>query len=141
MKAQLNSIISATFLTSFWTRILKINFSKYGIWSVYIVKSLSYFCCEANFIIFPRTIIALFSRRLLASSLVLYRKQVLPTRFLFLSISLIVAVSFWYQDGFQGKDGMRLICSNLYIFSVLANPLISVRVNDILTTISVLVAA
>ena len=141
MKAQLNSIISATFLTSFWTRILKIKFSKYGIWSVYIVKSLSYFCCEANFIIFPRTIIALFSRRLLASSLVLYRKQVLPTRFLFLSISLIVAVSFWYQDGFQGKDGMRLICSNLYIFSVLANPLISVRVNDILTTISVLVAA
>ena len=141
MKAQLNSIISATFLTSFWTRILKINFSKYGIWSVYIVKSLSYFCCEANFIIFPRTIIALFSRRLLASSLVLYRKQVLPTRFLFLSISLIVAVSFWYQDGFQGKDGMRLICSNLHIFSVLANPLISVRVNDILTTISVLVAA
>ena len=57
MEAQLNSIISATFLTSLRTRILKINFCKYGICSVYIVKSLSFFRCEAIFIIFPRKII------------------------------------------------------------------------------------
>ena len=57
MEAQLNSIISATFLTSLRTRILKINFCKYGICSVYIVKSLSFFCCEAIFIIFPQKLI------------------------------------------------------------------------------------
>ena len=54
MEAQLNSIISATFLTSLRTRILKINFCKYGICSVYIVKSLSFFRYEAIFIIFPQ---------------------------------------------------------------------------------------
>ena len=54
---QLNSIISATFLTSLRTRILKINFCKYSICSVYIVKSLSFFHCEAIFIIFPRKLI------------------------------------------------------------------------------------
>ena len=57
MEAQLNSTISATFLTSLRSRIMKINFCKYGISSVYIVKSLSFFHCEAIFIIFPRKVI------------------------------------------------------------------------------------
>ena len=57
MKAQLNSIISATFLTSLQTLILKINFCKHSICSVYIVKSLSFFYCEAIFIIFLRKLI------------------------------------------------------------------------------------
>ena len=57
MEARLNSIISATFLTSLRTRILKINLCKYSICSVYVVKSLSFFSCEAIFIIFPRKLI------------------------------------------------------------------------------------
>ena len=57
MEAQLNSIISATFRTSLRTRILKINFCKYSICSAYIVKSLSFFRCEAIFIIFQQKII------------------------------------------------------------------------------------
>ena len=56
METQLNSIILVTYLTSFWTRILKINFCKYSICSVYIVKSLSLFRCEVIFKIFPRKI-------------------------------------------------------------------------------------
>ena len=40
METQLNSITSAIFLTSLLTRILNINFCKYSICSVYIVKSL-----------------------------------------------------------------------------------------------------
>ena len=69
MEAQLNSIISATFLTSLRTRILKINFCKYSICSVYIVKSLSFFCCEAIFIIFLQKLIvtSLLSMPLLSS--------------------------------------------------------------------------
>ena len=59
MEAQLNSITSATFLTSLQTQILKINFCKYGICFVYIVKSLSFFCCEAIFIIFPWKLIVI----------------------------------------------------------------------------------
>ena len=59
MEAQLNSIISATSLTSLRTRLLKINFCKYNICSAYIVVSLSFFRCEAAiFIIFPRKLIA-----------------------------------------------------------------------------------
>ena len=54
METQLNSIISATFLSSSRNRILKINFCKYSICSVYIVKSLSFFRYEGIFIIFPR---------------------------------------------------------------------------------------
>ena len=57
MEAQWNSIISATFLTSLLTRILEINFCKYCICSVYIAKSLSFFCCEAIFIISLRKLI------------------------------------------------------------------------------------
>ena len=52
-----------------------------------------------------------------ASTLAFYREPVLPTRFLFLSISLIVAVSFWYQDGFQRKDVMRVILRSLLLAS------------------------
>ena len=58
METQLNSIISAIFLTSLLrTRILKINFCKYGICSVYIVKSPSFFRCKDIFIIFTRKLI------------------------------------------------------------------------------------
>ena len=91
MEAQLNSIISAIFRTSLRTQILKINFCKYSICSVYIVKSLPFFCFEAIFIIFSRTLIV---------------TSLLPTPLLFINllprtgftdpvfISLIVAVSF-----------------------------------------------
>ena len=54
---KLSENVSATFLTFLRTRILKINFCKYSIYSVYIVKSLSFFHCEAIFIIFPRKLI------------------------------------------------------------------------------------
>ena len=46
----------SNFLTSLQTRILKINFHKNSICSVYI-KSLSFFCCEAIFIIFLQKLI------------------------------------------------------------------------------------
>ena len=59
MESQLNFIISATFLTSHQAGILKIKFCKYSICSVYIVKSISLFCCEAIFIIFPRKLIVI----------------------------------------------------------------------------------
>ena len=51
-EAQLKSIISVTFLTSLRTWILRVNFCKYSICSVYIVKPLWFFSCEAIFIIF-----------------------------------------------------------------------------------------
>ena len=113
MKAQLNSIISATFLISLWTRILKINFCKYSICSVYIVKSLSFFRCEAIFIIFLWKLIVTSLPPAPLFFIGFYREPVLPTRFLLLYILLIVAVSFWYQDGFQRKDVMRVILRSL----------------------------
>ena len=104
MEAQWNSIISATFLTSLLTRILEINFCKYCICSVYIAKSLSFFCCEAIFIISLRKLIvtSLPPTPLLFIGLLPWTG--LQTRFILLSISLTVPVSFWYQDGFQRKD-------------------------------------
>ena len=129
MQVQLNSIISAMFLTSLPTWILKINFCKYSIFSVDIVKSLSFFRCEAIFIIFPRTFLvsSLLQTPLLFISL-LPRTDFTDPVF----ISLIVVVLFGYQDGFQRKDEMRVIQRLIFVI---------LRVNGILATLSIIAAA
>ena len=134
MEAQLNSIISATFLTSLRTRILKINFCKYGICSVYIVKSLSFFRCEAIFIIFPR--------KLIVTSLPptpLFFIGLLPrtgftdpvfTSLYFIDCRRFILIPRWLST-------KRCDASNFkkcLIFVIL-------RINDFLTTLSIIVAA
>ena len=86
-------------------------FFKYSICSVYIVKSLI-FSLWIHLYNFPAKTYCYFSVAD-SSSLAFYREPVLPTRFLLLYILLIVAVSFWYQDGFQRKDVMRVILRSL----------------------------
>ena len=142
MEARLNSIISATFLTSLRTRILKINLCKYSICSVYVVKSLSFFSCEAIFIIFPR--------KLIVTSLP-------PTPLLFLgllpriSFTDPVFTSFYFIDcrcfilipRWLAKIRFDASNFNKSVHSQLAKRLIFVtlRINDILTALSIIVAA
>ena len=92
MEARLNSIISAVFLSSLWTEILNVNFCKYSICSLYIVKSLSFFRCEAIFMTFPRKpiVTSLPPTRLLFIGLL--PQTGFTNRFLVLCISLIVAI-------------------------------------------------
>ena len=133
MEAQLNSIISAIFLTSLRTRILKINFCKYGICSVYIVKSLSFFRCEAIFIIFPRKIIV----------------TSLPPTPLFFIGSLpqtgftdLVFTSLYFIDCRRFILIPRLLSTKRCDASNFKKCLIFVilRINDFLTTLSIIVA-
>ena len=89
---------------SLLTQILKSIFCKYGFCSLYIVKSLAYFCCEAIFIIFPWTLIVTF---LSSTPPHCNHLPQIGTDPVF--ISLIIAVLSWYQDGFQPKVEMRVI--------------------------------
>ena len=104
IQAQLNYFISAIFLTSLLTWILKMNFCKNGFCFLYIVKSLPSFCCEAIFITLPRTLIVTFLS--LKPSHCTHLPQT-GTDTLF--ILLIVATRSWYQDGFQPKDEIQVI--------------------------------
>ena len=100
METQLNSIILVTFLTSFWTRILKINFCKYSICSVYIVKALSFCRCEAIFIIFPRKLIltSLLPTPLLFNGLLPRTAFTNPvfTSFCFIDCSRFILIPRWF---------------------------------------------
>ena len=142
MEAQLNSIISATFLTSLRTRILKINFCKYGICSVYIVKSLSFFRCEAIFIIFPR--------KLIVTSLPptpLFFIGLLPrtgftdpvfTSLYFIDCRRFILIPRWLPtkrcDASNFKKSVATQLAKHLIFVIL-------RINDFLTTLSIIAAA
>ena len=92
MEARLNSIISAVFLSSLWTEILNVNFCKYSICSLYIVKSLSFFRCEAIFMTFPRKPIVTSLPPTPLLFIGLLPQTGFTNRFLLLCISLIVAV-------------------------------------------------
>ena len=67
METQLNSIILVTFLTSFWTRILKINFCKYSICSVYIVNLSHCFVVKSSLKFSREKLWLLLCRRCLSS--------------------------------------------------------------------------
>ena len=139
MEAQLNSIISMTFLTSLRTWILKINFCIY-ICAVYIVKSLSFFRCEAAiFIIFPR--------KLVTSLLLMPLLFIGPlprtgftgtafTSFYFVDSHCFILTPIWPLT-------KRCDVSNFKksVASQLAKCLIFIlRINDFLTTLSIIVA-
>ena len=141
MKAQLNSIISETFLTSFRTRILEINFSKYSIWSIYCQISLI-FLLWSHLHNFPANSYCHFS----AANVSPLHWSFTANRFYqpcfyFFLFHWLLLFNFDTKMASKGKDAVRLISSNLYICSLLAKPLKSVRVNDILTTVSIIVAA
>ena len=140
MEAQLNSIISATFLTSLRTRILKINFCKYSICSVYIVKSLSFFRCEAIFIIFPRKLIvtSLPPTILLSSLPRTSFTNPVYTSFYFIDCRRFILIPRWLPtkrcDAINFKQSVASQLAKRLIFVMLI-------INDILTTLSIAVAA
>ena len=141
MEAQLNSIISMTFLTSLRTWILKINFCKY-ICSVYIVKSLSFFRCEAAiFIIFPQKLVTsllltplLFIGPLPQTSLT----GTAFTSFYFVDSRCFILTLIWPLtkrcDVSNFKKSVASQLAKCLIFVIL-------RINDFLTTLSIIVAA
>ena len=142
MEARLNSIISATFLTSLRTRILKINLCKYSICSVYVVKSLSFFSCEAIFIIFPRKLIvtSLPPTPLLFLGLLPRISFTDPvfTSFYFIDCRCFILIPRWLAkkrcDASNFKKSVHSQLAKRLIF-------VTLRINDILTTLSIIVAA
>ena len=142
MEALLNSIILATFLTSLRARILKINFCKYSICSVYIVKALSFCRCEAIFIIFPRKLIltSLLPTPLLFNGLLPRTAFTNPvfTSFCFIDCSRFILIPRWFPTKrFDASNFKKSVASQLakrLIFVIL-------RINDILTTLSIIAAA
>ena len=141
MEAQLNSIISVTFLTSLWTQILKINFCKYSICSVYIIKSFSFFRCEAIFIIFPQKLIvtSLPSMPLLFIGLLPQTGFTNPvfTSSYFTDCHCFILTPRWKQkkrcDAGNLKKSAPIQLAKPLIFIIL-------RINDFLTTLSIIVA-
>ena len=142
MEGQLNSIISATLLTSLQTRILKINFCKYSICSVYIVKSLSFFRCEAIFIIFQQKIIvnSLLLTPLLFIGLLPQTSFTSPvfTSLYFIDCCRFILIPRWLPtkrcDASNFKKSVATQLAKCLIFVIL-------RINDFLTTLSIIVAA
>ena len=139
MEAQLNSIISATFLTSLRTRMSKINFCKYSICCVYIVKSLSLFRCEAIFIIFPRRLVTSLPPTPLFSSLLRTGfTNPVYTSFCFIDCRRFILIPRWLPtkrcDASNFKQSVASQLAKCLIFVILI-------INDILTTLSIVVAA
>ena len=142
MEAQLNSMISATFLTSLRTRILKINFCKYSICFVYIVKSLSFFRCKAIFIIFPRKpiVTSLLPTPLLFIGLLPQTGFTDPvfTSLYFIDCHRFILTPRWLPtkrcDASNFKKPVACQLAKRLIFVVL-------RINDFLTTLSIIVVA
>ena len=104
-------------------RILKIDFCKYSICSVYIVKSLSFFLCEAIFLIFPWKLVT----------------SLPPTPLLFIDLLLLTGFTepvftslyiFYWLLLFHSDTKMA---SNKKMCDIL-------KINDILTTLSIIVA-
>ena len=142
METQLNSIISTTFLTFLQNRILKINFCKYGICSLYIVKSLSFFLCEAIFIIFPRKLVvtSLPPTPLFLIGLLTRTSFTDPifTSLYFIDWRRFIVISRWLPtkrcDASNFKKSVATQLAKRLIFVIL-------RINDFLTTLSIIVAA
>ena len=133
MEAQLNSIISPTFLTSL---------RKYSICSVYIVKSLSFFRCEAIFIILPQKLFVtslppmpfLFIGLLPQTC---FTNRVFPSSY-FIDCCCFILIPRWLPtkrcDASNFKKSVATQLAKHLIFVIL-------RINDFLTTLSIIVAA
>ena len=135
MEAQLNSIISAAFLTSPRTRILKITCCKYSICSAYIIKSFSFFRCEVTFIIFLRILIvtSLPPTPLLFTDILPRTSFTNPvcTSFYFINCHHFILIPRWLPtkrcDASNFKKSVASQLAKCIIFIIL-------RINDILTT-------
>ena len=141
MEAQLNCIISATFLTSLWIRILKIIFLNI-VFALYISSNLSFFRCESIFIIFPRKLIvtSLPLTPLLFIGLLPRTGFTDPvfTSLYFIDCRSFILISRWLPtkrcDATKFKKSVATQLAKRLIFVIL-------RINDFLTTLSIIVAA